>query len=605
MSFTGSAFYLEQVLPLGIATLRVRFAQYPKALSAADADDGLNPANYILSGPNTNYVTSAVAVIEDPQAIDLYLAAPLTRGEWNLAVTAIVSDESEALVAPTSMLFTVTEMEEQSPLAGGAVNMGVVNVLRKHLNPALKGKAWTSLMAAMAAGDAINWDNAKLAFNQLFLSSASGVYLDRRAGDQGLRRPAGVEMSDELFRRLAITSKTEKLTQESITDMLEVFYGTDTLRASITTDASEPYELQDGDTLQLLVDDVQDVTVTFARNEFARIGAALAVEVAASITRALRTAGTEAFAVAVKDETTSDMVVRVYSGSLGVGSSVMILGGRAQTEMLFTGSIFAAPDPGPTPGPSPGPGPSGLALWLDAGQGITLGEDGLVSQWDDQSGNDRHVTQSTSAKRFDFSPASINGEPSISSTTNPTAFMECATNLFSTSEHPFTMFVVAKAFDPFTSGVSAGGYFLSLRRSSRKSAYGFFPGEFENYAEVYFNEEPAGPGQAIITVNTFTAWDEIINPSSFQFKYTGVPAGLSVTVNTTPQSVAIYHPLSHPGITAETGSAGFTVGGASAYNYSENTWHGYLSEILVYDRDDMTTEEIDTVMAYINTKYGL
>ncbi len=338
---------LQSVTHIGLATLRVRFTAEPKLTDAADVDDGLNPANYILSGESTNYVTSVTAVVEDPQAVDLSLAALLDLGAWTLAVTSIVSADGGALTSPTSMGFEITTSPTQASLAGGAVNMDVVNVLRKHLNPALRGKGWDSLMAAVAAGDAINWENAKLAFNQLYLSSASGVYLDRRAGDQGLRRPPGVEMSDELFRDLAIISKTEKLTQESILDILEVFYGTDALRASITTTVNEPFALTDGDELRVLIDDRQDVVVTFHRNEFSRIAAAQAVEVAASITRALRTAGTQAFAVAVTDDTTGETAVRIYSGSLGIGSSVMITGGRAQTELLFPESLF--PEGGSTP----------------------------------------------------------------------------------------------------------------------------------------------------------------------------------------------------------------------------------------------------------------
>lgn len=331
---------LVSATPVGLATIRLRFSTTPKAEDATEADDALNPANYVISGSSTNYVTSAVAVEDDLFAVDLFLAARMAVGSWTLAATSLVSSDGGALIFPDSIIFSVTSVNSQGSLSGGAVNMDVINVLRKHLGSALKGPSWDAVIEGMAAGDATCWNNAKLAFDQLFITSSSGRYLDRNAGDQGIRRPAGVEMADELFRELAVIAKSEKLTQQSLLDILEVFYGVDALRASISTTVNEPYVLENGDDLVLMLDGSQEVTVTFERSEFARMSAALAIEVAAAITRTLRTAGSQGYAATVVDPETGEEGVRIYSGSLGLGSSIQVVGGRSQTELLFPESLF-------------------------------------------------------------------------------------------------------------------------------------------------------------------------------------------------------------------------------------------------------------------------
>jgi hypothetical protein len=334
MSFPAATFSLESVRQLSVAALRATFTQYPRALDAGNTDDALNPSNYTLIGPDANYVISCATVDGDRQSIDLYLAAPLALGAWTLSVENIVEDASESLMPPTDLPFEVAFTLTSDPLGHGAVNEEHENIIRKFLNPALKGKGWNSMVAALAAGDQINADNARLAFDQLFLSSASGLYLDRRASDEGINRPRGVNMSDDLFRRLALTERNGKLTQKSLLDVLEIFYGRDAVRASSDTGASEPYPLQDGDELVILFEERNTVTVTFERAHFSRIGVALAKEVAAAITRACRDAGNSGFAIEYRN------LVRIYSGTLGLTSSIRIIGGRANTVLIFPDPIF-------------------------------------------------------------------------------------------------------------------------------------------------------------------------------------------------------------------------------------------------------------------------
>lgn len=240
----------------------------------------------------------------------------------------------------SSFSFVVSQVPSQSDLAPGTTNDAVENVLRKFLNPTLKGTAYNAMIAAFAAGDATNWDNAQSAFDQLFISSSSGSYLDRRTSDYGEVRPASVGMADDLYRKLAIIKKTKKLTQEAFLEVLEVFYGADAVRASSTASISEPYSLNDQDTLVLLLDEKFSITVTFERTTFASISGALALEVASAINRALNDAGSQAYAISYADPTTGDNFVRIYSGSLGLSSSVRVVGGSGQRALQFPTPLF-------------------------------------------------------------------------------------------------------------------------------------------------------------------------------------------------------------------------------------------------------------------------
>lgn len=341
-TFTGPGFALELATSIAFSVVRVKFTQFPKAVTSTDANDALNPANYSLVGPGRNYVISCATVAGDSQSIDLTTRSPLLAGAWDLVVKNVVEDNLTALSVQTAVQFLVTQQPTQTPLAGGTANDEVSAVLRKFFNPTLKGTNWDAVLAGIAAGDKINWDNAQKAFDQLFISTASGKYLNQRTSDQGQTRP-DIGMSDVLFRQLAVAVKNKKLTEEAILEVLEVFYGIDAVRASSTTDVAEPFALADGDTLSLLIDEKHSFTITFAQSHFAQISVAYAIEVAAEITRALKDAGSNAYAISYNDPLDGTNKIRLYSGSLGLTSSLRVVGGNAQTKLRFPTSLFFEP----------------------------------------------------------------------------------------------------------------------------------------------------------------------------------------------------------------------------------------------------------------------
>lgn len=335
-TFVGADFRVQSAAQLGLSGIRVRFTHDPLTSDSSSDTDALHVANYTVTGPILNNVVSVAVVPDDPQAVDLGLEAPLVIGAWQVDVSpTIMTATSRVLQTPYTAAFNVSFLPSGEAVSAGAVNDTAEGLIRKHLPSSLRGRAWDALIAALATGDRLNWENARLAFDQLFRSTASGVYLDRRASDVGFSRPANIGMSDELFRQLTIKTTSSKLTMESVLDTLEVFYGSDSVRASITTELAEPFALADGEEVTFLLDKRDTVNIVLESGGFSLISQARAEEVAVALTRGFRRVGNKAFAVAVEDPATNSVKVRVYSGSLGLGSSVAVIGGSAQLGLEF------------------------------------------------------------------------------------------------------------------------------------------------------------------------------------------------------------------------------------------------------------------------------
>ena len=336
-TFIGAGFTVQGATSVAAGRVRIRFSSDPRQSNAAAANDGLNPANYTLTGPGIPAVVVSVATVSgDPQSLDLTVSPPLSAGTWNVAAANILTPSSEALAAPADADFVVTDQADATGLINGAENDDPARVIRKHLSQAMAGPTWDALIEALSQGDSINWENARLAFDQLFLTSASGKYLNRLASNNGLGRPPSVGMSDDLFRTLAIKLKNHKLTHEALREILEIFYGRDALRAWVETELEEPFALQDQQTLDWALDETQEFSHTFVSSEFGAIARATAVEVAAALTKTMSDAGSKAVAVAVQDPGTGNFRVRIYSASLGLKSFVRVRGGTAQPWLRFS-----------------------------------------------------------------------------------------------------------------------------------------------------------------------------------------------------------------------------------------------------------------------------
>lgn len=222
-----------------------------------------------------------------------------------------------------------------TPQNQGAVSDDPESLMRKHMNKAMVGPAWNALIAALATGDKTNFDNARLAFDMKYVSTAVSFYLDRKGADRGLQRPDAVGMDDEDYRKLIIKTTAKKLTPQVMYQILEIFYGTDATRAFVASGVGETFNFTAGDDFTVLIDEKTPYRIIFQNNDFQDITKATAFEAAASITRQLRMARSKAFAINFVDPNTNTERVRIYSGSLGLRSSVRVTGGRAQNKLAF------------------------------------------------------------------------------------------------------------------------------------------------------------------------------------------------------------------------------------------------------------------------------
>jgi hypothetical protein len=336
-SFTGTGLSLQSVNVLNNGNvLRVRFTNDPKQSNPASINDATNPSLWTLSGPGYIAVSSVNTVGGDSQSVDLLLSVTIPTGNWTItAAGTIQAFNGTAISSPTSLQFTVSEYLNVSEVNPGSANDECESIIRKHHNPALRGPGWDALIAGLADGDCTNFDNIKLAFNQLYKISANGIYLDRITANDGIVRPKNIGISDDIYRQLAIKITNNKIVTEAILEVLAVYYGEDALRAHATTANYEPFNLSSGDDFDIIIDGLYQVKVTFNNSEFSLISAAKASEVAAAITRAFIIAGIKAFALSFVDPADNKSKVKIYTNSLGLKGTVQIISGKAQNTLKF------------------------------------------------------------------------------------------------------------------------------------------------------------------------------------------------------------------------------------------------------------------------------
>lgn len=206
--------------------------------------------------------------------------------------------------------------------------------LRSYLNPFIKGPNVDAILTALASGPSSYLINNVRAVNDmLYITTAQGDYLDQRLADFGITRPPSVGLSDEVFSQIGIQVKNRKQVRDLINNLLDSIFGDEFVRASNSSSAFEPYNLQNGDTLIINFDEANTVTVTFGTNDFQSIAAAKAQEVADAITKSLRNQGFSGTAIAKDDG--NGPYVEILSDTIGPISSVTIMGGRAQNQLQF------------------------------------------------------------------------------------------------------------------------------------------------------------------------------------------------------------------------------------------------------------------------------
>lgn len=323
--FTGLGFVLVSAQPVDASTILVTFNYTPLP----------GVGVYGLLSNHGDVRTVTVGAGPQPHQVYLYTNAPLTQDFWTLNYSGQQTGAPPVTIVPGAAYFWcgfgVAPTGTASPPFSGD-NQDAAEFIRDHIPSSMKGNVWACLIAGLAASEQVAWDNAPLVDRQMFLSTASGVWLDRRAAGLGFERPAGVGMGDESFRGYAITVSSGQQTIIAFLEALRVFYGRAAVQASATS-GDETYVLVDGDTLTFTLDGVQTVSVPFFTADFQTIGAAKAVEVASVLNREFSLRGVSALALVETNPTTSISRVVLYTGTLGARGSLQVASGAAQAAL--------------------------------------------------------------------------------------------------------------------------------------------------------------------------------------------------------------------------------------------------------------------------------
>jgi hypothetical protein len=176
-------------------------------------------------------------------------------------------------------------------------------------------------------------NNIEAIHDNVYIATAVDRYLDQRLADYNLVRPPEVGLSDDIFRHIGISVINRKQVRDLIMSILTTIFGKELTQATAKSGKAAPYDLDDGDILKVKFDGGEVVQIKFESAQFVNINAATAQEVADAITKSLRAQGKSGRAF-VKDDG-SGSYVALISDTEGPQSSVVVLGGRAQNELMF------------------------------------------------------------------------------------------------------------------------------------------------------------------------------------------------------------------------------------------------------------------------------
>lgn len=171
--------------------------------------------------------------------------------------------------------------------------------------------------------------------DQLTISTASSIYLDKRLAEVGITRPPEIGMDDLAFRRMGIQIDAAKQITTSIHNVLSTFYGDESTRASTLSSKSAPYDIETGDDLIFELEDGIERIFTVDVSIFENPSETKAEELVDSLTRYIRNLGYDGYAQTFIDSATNLKYVKIFGSSKGPYGSVKINGGKLQSKLEF------------------------------------------------------------------------------------------------------------------------------------------------------------------------------------------------------------------------------------------------------------------------------
>lgn len=188
------------------------------------------------------------------------------------------------------------------------------------------------LLDAISAGDTLVLDMLSSARDQLFLNTATGLYLTNLANYYGFAVAPNSGLDSNGFRAVAIPATwSPKQSIPTINIIAELFYTAAVLHPSVESAALDPYALIDGDTL-IFDTDIGSFTVVFDAAKFSDLGNISASEVISTI---IGQSGGLVSGQLVVDRVTGRSKVKIISKSFGSSAKIRCRGGSAQNVLKF------------------------------------------------------------------------------------------------------------------------------------------------------------------------------------------------------------------------------------------------------------------------------
>src|ERR1019366_5009037 len=113
----------------------------------------------------------------------------------------------------------------------------------------MRGPNVEAVLTALTGPSSYLVNNASAVNDQLYIVSASGVYLDERLAQYGIVRPPAVGLSDDIFSQIGIQVKNRKQVRDLINNLLDDLFGDLFVKANNSSTFFEPYNLAGGQNL--------------------------------------------------------------------------------------------------------------------------------------------------------------------------------------------------------------------------------------------------------------------------------------------------------------------------------------------------------------------
>ncbi len=246
--------------------------------------------------------------------------------------------------------------------------------------------------------------------------------------------------------------------------------------------------------------------------------------------------------------------------------------------------------------------PCDPVLWLRADAGVytdagtTNAADGQsVQQWNDQSGNNNHAAQTTTANKPVFKSPDATAKPALYfDGANGKYFLNNTTSNLVTAGSARTVFVAARRDCGTHAGGVVGGELFTFRRGGLINGLSYGANAYGTPVYIYSDNNGVGNNNASIGSG---AIDTAFNPVVVTYKIPAAGAQIQCNLNGIAQTVN----QGAGTVTTETGTTGFTVGDRE--DQADLDWSGWIYEVIVYPRS-LTNAEIAGVENYLKNKYS-